>query len=61
MGCNCGGKKIPQTYNAKTSNATNGQNQAILKQIEQQQQQSKIQQIVQQSVNPTKTLIKTYR
>lgn len=63
MGCNCG-KSSPQAYNAKQSlpSKTNGTNQILLKQIEEQQrQQQAIQQVIQQSVNPNKVLIKTYR
>jgi len=55
---------MPQTYNAKQSipNQTNGTNQILLKQIqEQQRQQQAIQQVIQQSANPSKVLIKTYR
>ena len=59
MGCNCGGKRIPQT---QPSNATNGANQQLIRQIQEQQaQQAAIAKVVQQSVNPAKTLIKTYR
>ncbi len=62
--CNCG-KSITPKYNANRTaipNQTTGTNQALLKQIaDQQQQQQAIQQIIQRSANPTKTLIKTYR
>lgn len=55
--CNCG-KKIPQTYSPQQQ--LSGNNQQLLKQIEQQNQQAAIQRVVQQSVNPAKNLIKTY-
>lgn len=62
MGCNCGGKRV-QTLSPQQNivNQSNGSNQALIKQIQQQQQQAAIQQVIQQSVNPSKTLIKTYR
>lgn len=56
-GCN-------KNYKASTIAPTiqNGTNQILLKQIaDQQRQQQEVQRIIQQSVNPTKTLIKTYR
>lgn len=55
--CNCG-KKIPQSYSPQQQLA--GNNQAVLKQIEQQNQQAAIRRVVEQSVNPAKTFIKTY-
>lgn len=58
MGCNCGGKKV-QTYSPQQ--ALSGNNQALLKQIEQQNQQAAIQQVIQQSANPSKVFTKTYR
>lgn len=56
--CNCRGNKV-QTYSPQQ--AVSGNNQALLKQIEQQTQQAAIQRIVQQSANPSKQVIKTYR
>lgn len=57
MGCNCG----KGNYNRQqTTPNINGNNQAILKQIELQQQQQIIKRVIEQSSNPSKTLIKTY-
>lgn len=63
MGCNCGGgSSQPYNHNQSVPNVANGTNQALLRQIEEQQrQQQAIQQVIQQSANPSKTLIKTYR
>lgn len=58
MGCNCG----KGNYNRQpTTPSLQGNNQAILKQIELQQQQQIVKKVIEQSNNPTKTLIKTYR
>ncbi|MEO7048922.1 MAG: hypothetical protein ABI091_26705 [Ferruginibacter sp.] len=58
MGCNCG----KGNYNRQQTTPTlQGNNQAILKQIELQQQQQSIKRVIEQSNNPSKTLIKTYR
>ena len=53
-GSNFNYKSVPQT--------TTGTNQKLIKQIEdQQRQQQQIQQVIQRSANPNKTLIKTYK
>lgn len=64
MGCNCGStNKGYNQLQASAPNITKGTNQVLLKQIqEQQRQQQEIQRVIQQqSSNPSKTLIKTYR
>lgn len=60
MGCNCGKSSQPQPYSLKSAvpTITNGTNQVLIKQIQEQQRQ---QQAIQQIINPSKTLIKTYR
>lgn len=63
MGCNCG-KSVSDnnSYQAQVPTIANGTNQALLKQIaEQQRQNAEIQRVIQQSNNPSKTLVKTYR
>jgi hypothetical protein len=60
MGCNCGGKVIMPKNHAQQNvpSITNGTNQILLKQVQDQaRQQAEIQRII----NPSKTLIKTYR
>lgn len=61
--CGCNKSYRGSNVNYKsTPTVTNGTNQLLLKQIsDQQRQQQAIQQVIQKSSNPTKTLIKTYR
>ena len=59
MGCGCGGKKIqPNTNQQNVPSINNGTNQMLLNQL---QEQSRQQAEIQKIINPSKTLIKTYR